>query len=245
MNQQIKELLQSTTNRLVLINVIAFVLIEALFAGARSGLELYFWRHPDFAVWQLISYMFLHGGWSHLAFNMIGLWSFGRILERVWGGQRLLIFYFACGVGAALLHLLVANYEYNALAQQILAAGFTEADIQSLVIQGRDISAGTSAISREVLRDIYAIFNIPSVGASGAVYGILVAFALLFPNFKIALIFLPIPIAAKYFVPVLLLVDLTAGITGISIFGANIAHFAHIGGALVGFAMVQYWLRKN
>ena len=240
-----KELLQSTTNRLVAINIVVFILIEALFAGERSGFELYFWINEDFQVWQLFSYMFLHAGWSHLAFNMIGLWSFGRVLERVWSGQRFLIFYLICGVGAALLHLGVANFQYQEIYQQIINAGFTDKDIQSVVSQGRNISVGSTQISESTLREIYMLYNVPAVGASGAVYGVLVAFALLFPNFKIMLIFLPIPIAAKYFVTVLLLVDLTAGITGVSIFGSNIAHFAHIGGALVGLVLVQYWLRQN
>ena len=188
--------------------------------------------------------MFLHGSFMHLAFNMIALWSFGRLLERVWGGRRFLIFYLVCGVGAAIIHLLVAEYQFQGLTEQILAAGFSELDIDNVVTLGRDISAGSALVSREMLQELYAIYNVPAVGASGAVYGILVAFALLFPDFKIMLIFLPVPIAARIFVPILLLVDLSAGVTGVTIFGSNIAHFAHIGGALFGFLMVQYWLRR-
>ncbi|MFT4630241.1 MAG: membrane associated rhomboid family serine protease [Dinoroseobacter sp.] len=239
--QQITDLLRLTSNRLVLANIIVYGLIQALFAGQRSGFELYYWHHQDFQVWQLLSYMFLHGSFSHLAFNMIGLWSFGRVLEKVWGARRFLIFYLGCGVGAAVIHLLVAQYQVDQITQQIIAAGFTPTDVLSVINQGRDISVGSAAISREVLSELYGIYNTPAVGASGAIYGILVAFALLFPNFKIMLIFLPVPIAAKFFVPVLLLIDLSAGITGVSIFGSNIAHFAHIGGALVGFIMVRIW----
>lgn len=243
--QQITELLKLTTNRLVLANILIYGLIQFLFAGERSGFELYFWQHQDFQIWQFFSYMFLHGSFSHLAFNMIGLWSFGRVLEQAWGARRFLIFYLSCGVGAAVIHLLVAHFQIDGITQQIVAAGFSESDVLSVVNQGRDISAGSAAISREVLSELYGIYNVPAVGASGAIYGILVAFALLFPNFKIMLIFLPVPIAAKFFVPVLLLIDLSAGITGISIFGSNIAHFAHIGGGLVGFLIVQFWLRQT
>lgn len=240
------QLLQSTTNRLIAINVAVFIIIEAVFAGQHSGLELFAWNNPQFQFWQIFTSMFLHGGWAHLGFNMLAFWSFGRVLERVWGGQRLLIFYLVCGVGAALLHLAVANYQFDSIYQQLFTAGFSESDIQSVIIQGRDISVGSTAISQSVLQEFYSLYHSPAVGASGAVYGILVAFALLFPNFKVILIFLPIPIAAKYFVPVLLLIDLTAGITGISIFSQNnIAHFAHIGGAVAGFLMVQFWLRQN
>ena len=193
--QQITKYLGTTTNRLVAVNVVVFILIEAFYRGALTGLELFPWQSQQFGFWQPVTYMFLHGGWMHLGLNMFGLWSFGRVLEQAWGGRRMLIFYLVSGLGAALVHL--------------------------------SVSGG------------YSI----AVGASGALYGILVAFALLFPNFKVALIFLPVPIAAKHFVPVLLLIDLSAGITGVSIFGQNIAHFAHLGGALAGFLLVQYWLR--
>lgn len=197
----VKALLTSTTNRLVLITVLVYIVVqEALYANAITGFEMFSWQSSYFKPWQLFTHMFLHGGLSHLAFNMIGLWSFGRVVEKVWGGRRFLIFYLVCGVGAAVISQLVDQFIFN----QSFGA---------------------------------------TVGASGAVYGLLVAFALMFPNFKIMLIFLPVPIAAKYFVPVLLLIDLTAGFTGISIFGQNIAHFAHLGGALVGFIMVQIYRR--
>ena len=193
--------MQSMTNRIVLITVVVFFGVEMFFAGAQTGLELYSWYTPRFEVWQLVSHMFMHGGLTHLLFNMFALWSFGRVLERAWGNQRFLIFYLSCGVGAAVISMLVDQYYFG--------------------------------------QPFYGAM----VGASGAIYGILVAFAVLFPNFKIMLIFIPVPVAAKYFVPVLLLIDLTAGVTGVSIFGQNIAHFAHIGGAVMGLLLVKYWLK--
>jgi len=197
----IKELLQSMTNRLILINILVFFGIQqGLFANAYTGFELYYFEGTRFRPWQLITHLFLHGGFAHLAFNMLALWSFGRILEQQWGETRFAIFYLACGVGAALISFLL---DYL----------------------------------------IFGPFWGATLGASGAIYGLLVAFALNYPNFKIMLIFFPVPIAAKHFVPVLLLIDLTAGVTGFSIFGSNIAHFAHLGGALVGFLMVQLFKR--
>lgn len=196
-----KALLNSTANRLVLVTVVVHVVLQqALYAGSATGFEMFNWQSAYFKPWQLVTHIFLHGSWSHLAFNMIGLWSFGRMVEKVWGGKRFLIFYLVCGIGAGVISQLVDQFVFNQ------AYGAT-------------------------------------LGASGAVYGLLVAFALMFPNFKIMLIFLPVPIAAKYFVPVLLLIDLTAGLTGISIFGQNIAHFAHLGGALIGFIIVQVYRR--
>jgi len=194
-----QELLSSMTNRIVLITVVIYFAVqEALFANALTGFEMFGWQNQNFKPWQLFTHMFLHGGISHLAFNMLALWSFGRVLEKVWGKTRFVLFYLICGIGAAVISQLVDQF---------------------------------------FLGPVYGY----TVGASGAIYGLLVAFAVMFPNFKIMLIFLPVPIAAKHFVPVLLLIDLTAGFTGFSIFGQNIAHFAHLGGALVGFVMVYYY----
>jgi len=194
-----QELLSSMTNRIVLITVVIYFAVqEALFANALTGFEMFGWQNQNFKPWQLFTHMFLHGGISHLAFNMLALWSFGRVLEKVWGETRFVLFYLICGIGAAVISQLVDQF---------------------------------------FLGPVYGY----TVGASGAIYGLLVAFAVMFPNFKIMLIFLPVPIAAKHFVPVLLLIDLTAGFTGFSIFGQNIAHFAHLGGALVGFLMVYYY----
>ena len=194
--QQLKQFFSSTTNRIVAVTVLVYVVLESVYPNSLSGFELYPSQSGQFKIWQLFSHMFLHGSVTHLAFNMIGLWSFGRVLERVWGGQRFLYFYLICGVCAGIAQLIVT--------------------------------------------EPYSV----AVGASGALYGVLVAFALLFPNFKIMLIFLPVPIPAKYFVPVLLLIDLSAGLTGIAIFGQNIAHFAHLGGAMAGFVLVKTWLKS-
>lgn len=239
----ISELLKSMTNRLVLINVVAFFVVQALFAETRSGFELYFWQHPDFQIWQPLSSMFLHGGLSHLAFNMLALWSFGRVLERAWGNQRFLIFYLSCGIGAAVIALFVNQLEFQYLSQLLVDTGIAARDIDTLLASGQFSEATQTAVGRDVLEQFYFLYHTPMEGASGAIYGVLVAFALLFPKFKIMLIFLPVPIPAKFFVPVLLLIDLTAGITGISIFGQNIAHFAHLGGALIGFLLVRFWMK--
>ena len=241
----LNQYLDNTTNRLVAAIVLTHVVVTALFAGAPSGLELYPLSSSSFKPWQVITSMFLHADWWHLGFNILGLWSFGRVLERVWGGRRMLLFFLCCGAGSALIHLGVSEFQLSQLTAQLIAAGMTSADLAQVTLQGLDISAGFSAVSSDDLRQLWHLSNVPAVGASGAVYGILVAFALLFPDFKVMLVFLPIPVAARYFVPVLLLVDLTAGITGVSIFGANIAHFAHLGGALIGLLLVQFWLRQS
>lgn len=242
---QIKQLMQSATNRLVAINVAVFFLVEALFAGERTGLELYAWNSVEFQFYQAFSYMFLHADFWHLAFNMLALWSFGRVLERVWGGQRFMLYFVLCGIGSAIIHILVLNWEIAAMYEQLLALGYSEGELVQILASGQYQTPLPEGVTKQMLSNFYFAPQTPAVGASGAVYGVLVAFAIMFPNFKIILVFLPIPIAAKFFVPVLLLIDLTAGLTGVSLLGKNIAHFAHLGGAITGFLLLQFWLKQK
>lgn len=237
--------LDTTVKRLIAVTVVAFVLSEALFAGQRSGFELYSARNEEFRWWQLFSYMFTHGGWQHLGFNMLALFFFGPALEARWGGRKFLYFYLICGIGAGLTQLLVLNIEFNYLYSKIVELGVAEQQLDLLISTGLRAGDAFAKIDHSLLQEIYMIDRIPTVGASGAIYGVLVAFAFNFPNAKLALLFLPVPIAAKYFVPVLLLFDLSAGITGFSIFGSNVAHFAHIGGAVVGFILLYVWIKPK
>lgn len=235
---------QSTTNRLIAVCVVAYFLVEGIFQGMPSGLELYYFEHPDFRLWQPLTSIFLHGGIVHLALNMFVLWSFGRILEQVWGASRFLLFFLLCGIGAGLISLLVNYFSYHGQISELMSAGASLGDLNGLVQQGQISQSLLQISSKEELSQLYYLYNAPMVGASGAIYGILVAFAILFPNFKLQLIFLPIPLAAKYFVPILLCIDLLAGFTGVSIFGLNVAHFAHVGGAIVGFVLVMLWMQQ-
>jgi len=235
----------SVTYSLIALTVIIYWLSQAVFGVSLDDAKLFAWGNPEFGLWQLVSYLFLHGSLSHLLFNMFGLFSFGRVLEQTWGGKRFLVFYLVCGVGAALVHLGVSYYQFDLIYQQLLAAGLSELDIQQMLTTGRYYPDQIGPVSTQTVNEFYALHHTPAVGASGAIYGLLVAFALLFPNFKVMLIFLPVPIAAKYFVPVLLGIDLLFGVTSFSIFDFNIAHFAHLGGGLIGFLLVQFWLRKQ
>lgn len=230
----------SATNILVCACVIIFFILSTSQAGY-TRFELFNFEHPNFRAWQLLSSIFLHGGITHLAFNMIALWSFGQILERVWGSKRFLIFFFACGIGAGLISLGVNHISITTSINEIVASGGEGADIEQLFFQGVASPNLQMVANKDTLTELYYLFSTPMVGASGAIYGLLVAFALMFPNFKVQLIFVPVPVAAKFFVPVLLTIDLVAGFTGFSIFGANIAHFAHLGGALIGLLLVLYW----
>lgn len=200
---------------------------------------LWFPDNGHFGLWQEVTYMFLHGGLGHIFFNMFALISFGKILEMEWGATRFLIFYFVCGVGAALIQTGINWYEFQGLYDQLIAKGLTPSVLSELMAQCAYLP------SEPATRKMVEIFASPMLGASGAIYGVLVAFGLRHPNAKLALMFVPVPVAAKYFIPGLLLLDLLSGVTGFSLFGGNIAHFAHLGGALIGFLLMLLWRKRS
>ncbi len=224
---------------LISINILIFFAAQSI--DMQDSFALFFPENPRFSPWQYISYMFMHANLTHLLFNMFALWMFGIQLEAIWGGKRFLIFYFACGVGAALIYTAINYYEYNQIYALLSNTGLSDVDIQSMIERG---VYPTNVLSEEQATTLIGTFKTPMVGASGAIYGVLVAYAFMFPNNKLILLFLPYPIAAKYFVPALIALDLFSGVTGFSIFGGGIAHFAHVGGAVIGFILMMYWRRR-
>lgn len=229
---------------LIILNVIFFAASALLGLNLSNWLALYFPKNEHFGLWQFVSHMFMHGGFTHILFNMYALWAFGSPLEQMWGRNKFLFFYFSAGIGAGLIYTAVNYFQFNNIFNEMINAGLTSNEIQNLLETGRYNTDILSHISEKRLTDLYQIYNTPAVGASGAIYGVLVAFGMSFPNAKLALIFLPVPIAAKYFIPVLIALDLFSGLTGFSLFGGGIAHFAHVGGAIIGFIMMKYW-EKN
>ncbi|HYF32415.1 MAG TPA: rhomboid family intramembrane serine protease [Chitinophagaceae bacterium] len=188
-----------------------------------ENLALFDVRSVYFRPHQIITHMFMHAGFGHLFFNMFVLWMFGSTLENLWGPKRFLIFYVVCGIGAALLHLGVMYIQNTQFVEQIQALN--------------------PFLDQQEIGELYAILNIPTVGASGAIYGCLAGFGYLFPNSLIYLYFL-VPIRAKYLIGGLILIQLWMGTAG----GAGrggVAHWAHLGGALVGFLLVYYWNKTN
>jgi membrane associated rhomboid family serine protease len=202
---------------------------------------------------------------THIFFNMFALYSFGSALEHFWGETKFLFFYISCGLGAALLHTGVNYLQIHALLDTVSSLNISKADMATLMNtdfssvfneNGQMVAGPVKDILDKVhctqdqfniIMEARVLSHIPIVGASGAIYGLLVAFAFMFPNTELGFMFIPIPIKAKYFVPGLLALDLFLGLKGQSIFGAGstgIAHFAHIGGAITGFIMMWYW-KKN
>lgn len=251
--------------QLLIITVVAFFGVNLIGNAAANYqlLSLYHFENPNFRFWQPLTHVFMHAplpDLSHIMFNMFGLYSFGSALEHFWGGKKFLFFYISCGLGAALVHSLVNFYEVqqalNAVANLGLSKSetsfFLNADFSSFFdANNQFINQKAAAILEKshcnqtqfnLLNQAANNFQSTAVGASGAIYGIIVAFAFMFPNAELALLFVPIPIKAKYFVPILVGFDLFSGVTGFSIFGGgNIAHFAHVGGALFGLLIMWVW----
>lgn len=210
---------------LLIINVLVFIGSQVVGTLIFDLLALHYPKNDLFGVWQLVTHMFMHGSFSHILFNMFGLWMFGSPLAQMWGKNKFLFFYLSCGLGAAALQLLVYHLQIQDWLESMVAQGITLDQAYTYLEQGQ------------------TLFNVTMVGASGALYGVLVAFAFMFPNAELMLLFLPIPIKAKFFVPLVLLLDLFFGFSSYSM--GPIAHFAHVGGALTGFAMMWYWKQNQ
>ena len=208
---------------LIIINVLVFV-AQITFGGLTGESKvsdlfaLHHYRSDEFGFQQIITHMFMHGSFMHLFFNMFALYTFGAMIEKMWGAKRFLIFYFICGIGAALVQL--ASYAYNYRMLDTMVMSYDQ------VVQ-----------YQEILR-----LN-ATVGASGAIMGVVAAFGYLFQNTEMMIIPIPIPIKAKWAVLGIIAIDVFSGIAGRP--GDNVAHFAHIGGALTGFLIVYFQSRKN
>lgn len=213
------------TKNLIAINVMMFL---ALLAFERSGIDLnnllglHLFLAPDFRPYQLVTYMFMHGGFTHILFNMYAVWVFGSILERVWGSSRFLLFYIVTGVGAGLVQEFV-QYLYFSMN----LAQYTQVNM-----------GGGLIVPMAEYLNLWT-----TVGASGAVYGILLAFAMTFPNEQLFMIPFPFPIKAKYFVMIFGALELFTGLS--NNVGDNVAHFAHLGGMIFGIVLILYWRKKG
>ncbi len=183
---------------------------------------LHYYQSSLFKPHQLITNMFLHGGFAHILFNMFGLWMFGSILERFWGSKKFLLFYLICGIGASIFIQLTVPYSAGQFAKN-----------PEIVASGLPINEIIQAYKQEY----------SCIGASGAIMGIMAAFAYLFPNTQMYVMFIPVAVKAKYVIPFYILYDLFGGLNPSA--GDNIGHFAHLGGALIGFLLVLYWNKTN
>ena len=240
------------TKNLLIINVLVWLAMVIMPVGFDRAITrscaLHYFLSPDFKPWQLLTYMFMHAtrgifmtqqsiDISHLFFNMFGLVMFGSVLERVFGSKRYLFFYLTVGIGAALIQEGVyAIWIHN------LATGLPEGWTLSTVAErGIQLIRGNQNWVDPTLGQLNMLINTPTVGASGALYGILLGFAMLFPNMPLYFFFIPVPIKAKWMVLGYGVIELFFGVTGLQ---SGVAHFAHLGGMLVALLLILYW-RKN
>lgn len=203
---------------IIIINVLVMIMTSLNENFMYEKFALFYPTSPFFHFWQPLTHMFMHGGFWHLFFNMYTLYIFGTILERVWGTKKFLIFYFVTGLGAALIHTgvewLQMQYWMSQAAEGNMAA----------------------------MNSIHALKMTPTVGASGAIYGVLMGYAMLYPDSIMTLIFPPISLKAKWFVLIFAAIELLTGVTGT---GGGIAHFAHLGGLIFGFLLIMYWKKRR
>lgn len=246
-----------------------FLLATMVFANMNVDLiemlGLHYWTSSNFQIYQVFSHMFMHGGFTHLLSNMFALWMFGTVLERNWGAKRFIFFYIFTALGAAVLYQTVVGFEFYSLQNAIdtFQNSSTVENLQNIILK---VSGSMEPTYLAKLKSIYAdgvisaeeqqyalnvlhgFLNVSIelqsvVGASGAVFGILIAFAMYYPNTELMLLFVPFPIKAKYFVGIYAAMELYLGIQNNP--GDNVAHFAHLGGALFGYILVRYWNKKN
>ncbi|MGM9804194.1 MAG: rhomboid family intramembrane serine protease [Muribaculaceae bacterium] len=219
--------------------IISFLMWFAQTALPRIGIDvdgylgLHYWGASQFNVIQLVSYMFLHADFSHIFFNMFSLWMFGRILEQVMGGKRYLFYYISCGFGAAIVQELVWTLTWRSEFIPALA------NLNSVSIDQMTMYVDEALASG---RELPFLNQMLTIGASGGVFGILLAFGMLFPNMPLYLMFIPVPIKAKWMVIGYGLIELAFGVSGIM---SSVAHFAHLGGMLFGFFILLYWRKKG
>ena len=210
--------LPTVTKNLIIINVIIFVATLINQEFMIGTFALFYPTSPFFHWWQVVTHMFMHGGFWHIFFNMYTLLIFGSVVERIIGPKKFLLFYFICGFGAVALHL---GVEY---------------------LQMQTYMDGVAQGSATAMQNIEAIKYTPTVGASGAIYGVLMGYAMLFPESRMTLLFPPVTLSAKWMVVVFAAIELLTGVTGLA---SGIAHFAHLGGMLIGWLMILWWRKRG
>lgn len=260
------QILPLIIKNLIIINVLVFILQQTVENSSNPELmnnlfALHTWQSPLFKPWQFITHLFLHGSIPHILSNMFALWMFGSVLENLWGPKKFLTFYIVCGLGAALLHMIVLYIETNTLLQNFdtLKNNFTYGNFENFFTQNHvgdyykinvltdwhnNINSTNAAQNAYTVANAFvtARLNEPTLGASGAVFGCLAAFGYLFPNTYIYIYFF-LPLKAKWFVLIYAGFELTMALQNSA--GDNVAHFAHLGGAIFGLALVYFWNKTN
>lgn len=227
------------TRNIIIINIVVFILTYVLQTDLMYRyLAAFYPFSPFFHSWQIITHMFMHGSFLHILFNLMTLYSFGPVLEQVLGDKKYVILYFVSGLGAFFLFNLWNFVEVEQIKSSLQNLGFDLAGYMN----GENVSfkGNSEAVLEQqgLVSKLQSIISVPMVGASGAIFGVIAAFATLYPDAKIMLMFIPVPVKVKYLMPVVIIVSIYLGVTGDA---GGIAHLAHVGGALVGFILAKIW----
>lgn len=238
--------LTDTVKHLLIINVIMFIGTLTIGGGELfyDWFAMYFPKNEAFKPWQIITHMFMHGSPTHILFNMFALWMFGTPVEQRLGNKRFLFLYISAGLGAVLFQLGYHYFNYLPTFSELQASGISSEAILDIMKTGK-WNFQVTELQELQINQLYQNYNASLVGASGCIMGILAAFGMMNPNAELMMIFLPIPIKAKYFIPGIIILDIISAITGQSFFSpSNTAYMAHVGGAITGFLIMWYW-KKN
>lgn len=243
-----------TVKTLLIANILFFLGSQLIGDQAYQYFALWFPENDHFRIWQLVTHMFMHAGLAHIFFNMFALYMFGSLLEHSIGQKRFLFLYFSAGLAAAGLQLLFSYYNYHEGYQELANAGMSAGDIHHLIdsaysqmVHGNQYSVNVpDHINQSAVKSMINSYMTPMVGASGAIFGVLAAFAIIYPNLPLYLIFIPIPIKAKYLIWGYFFLEVFSGFTNVGILGpSNTAHWAHVGGAILGFITMWYWKKHQ
>ena len=227
--------LTPAVKNIIIINVLIYLACFVV-PGLNDALTGYYFASPNFRPWQIVTHMFMHSQYdfTHIFFNMYALYLFGTALENYWGTKRFVIYYMTCGIGAFFLHMGVSYLEIHKMMSVL-----SDREIYQVMITG--LEEGKSYKVQMV--DLYSAINTGVVGASGAVFGVLLGFGMLFPNTELMLLFPPIPLKAKYFVMIYGAIEFFLAMRQTT--GDNVAHYAHLGGMLFGYLLLKYWQKKG
>jgi membrane associated rhomboid family serine protease len=225
------------TKNLLIINVLVFLACGAI-PALEPPLTGYYFASESFQIWQIVTHMFMHGSFTHLFMNMFGVYMFGAILERYWGARRFLNYYLLCGLGAFGLHQLISFIEIQRMMSLIPGEL-----VDQVLMNGREILLNHQNYSNTDLANLNAAINVGLVGASGCLFGLLIAYGMMFPDSELMLLFFPFPIKAKYFVIGYGAIELLLGLLNRQ--DDNVAHFAHIGGMLFGYIILKIWQKQG
>jgi membrane associated rhomboid family serine protease len=225
------------TKNIILINILLFIGCMAI-PAIEEPLTGYYFGCDAFRVWQIITHMFMHGNFTHLFMNMFGVYMFGALLESYWGAKKFLNYYLICGLGAFALHQLINYIEIRHL-MSLLPSEL----VDSVLSEGRNVLMEGKNFADDTAGKLNIAINVGLVGASGCLFGLLIAYGMLFPNSELMLLFLPFPIKARYFVLGYGAIELLLALADRQ--GDNVAHYAHLGGMLIGYIILKYWQKQG